>query len=338
MGGKALKIVETRRIDREEFDNMSKILVDILKKDFDKVEIPMFYNSKSSFGDIDIVVSIEGFNTNFRTYIEETFKPTEIFHNGNAWSFDYEQTQIDLITTSNEHFESHLIYMGGNDLGNFIGRMAQRMGLKYGQEGLWYNHYSNGNQKDKIMISKDYPKIFKYLDLDYDKWIEGFDSLEEIFDYVKTSRYYSSDIFQMDQLNKINRERNAKRKSYMSFLEYIKDDNPDKMATYHMEKHKELLIDYVYKTFPESNIKLEVKRLEYEAAKSDYAKAKFNGKMIMDKYSLEGKELGDAIKYFKEYVQQHHPTQSYIDYIINTYEGTIFNAFEIAMGYKKGLS
>ena len=304
-------------------------MYDILKKTFVKYTTPLFYHKKESFGDMDVILSMEGFNGNIREYIEETFKPNEIFHNGNCYSFDYKELQIDFMTVSPEDFDSNYHYLAFNDLGNFIGRIAQEMGLKYGQEGLWYNHYTNGNRKDKIMISKDYPKIFKYLDLDYDRWLEGFDTLEDIFDYVKTSKYYSPEIYQLSQLNKINRERNAKRKSYMSFLEYIKDDNPNQMAIYHTKTHKEYLIDYVYKTFPESNIKLEVKRITYESAKSDYVKAKFNGKMIMDKYGLEGKELGDAIKTFKEYINIEW-NSTYTEFLVYHNRATIFDAFEDA--------
>ena len=125
MGGRALKSVETKRISRVEFDKFSKEIVKSLKLTFNKVGIPFFYKKKESFGDIDIILSNEGFDGNIREYIEETFNPNEIFYNGNVYSFDYNAVQIDLIFTSDEDFESTLNYMGGNDLGNFIGRLAQ---------------------------------------------------------------------------------------------------------------------------------------------------------------------------------------------------------------------
>ena len=225
---------------------------------------------------------------------------------------------------------SNYHYLAFNDLGNFIGRMAQVMGLKYGQEGLWYNHYTNGNQKTKIIISKDYPKIFEYLGLDYEQWVIGFNSLEEGFEYVKTSRFFNPEIFQMHHLNKINSERNAKRASYVSFLEYIEGEDCHKdYDPLEVQYHKENLIKLIAEAFPESNIKLEVKRLEYEAAKSDYATSKFNGHMVMEKYNLKGKELGDAIKTFKEHVDIEW-SSTYIDFLVNNREDTIYHAFEIA--------
>jgi hypothetical protein len=127
MGGLALKgeNTKTRRYERAEFDVITIELLDILSKDFEKAMMPLFYNNKKSFGDADILVSTEGFNKNMREYIIETFNPTEIYHNDNCYSFDYKELQVDLITTNAEDYESNWNYLSYNDLGNFIGRIAQ---------------------------------------------------------------------------------------------------------------------------------------------------------------------------------------------------------------------
>mgnify|MGYP003660312987 CR=1 FL=1 len=57
MGGRALKLVDTRRISRLEFDKISKEIMGILKLTFNKIGIPFFYKKKESFGDIDFVIS-----------------------------------------------------------------------------------------------------------------------------------------------------------------------------------------------------------------------------------------------------------------------------------------
>ena len=125
MGGRALKSVQTRRYERAEFDEISVELMDMLKPDFKRVAMPLFYKNKQSFGDADILLSMQGFDGNMRRYIEETFNPNEIFHNGNCWSFDYKELQVDLITVAAEDFDTNLMYLSYNDLGNFIGRIAQ---------------------------------------------------------------------------------------------------------------------------------------------------------------------------------------------------------------------
>jgi hypothetical protein len=124
MGGLALKNTFTRRYERKEFDAISVELLSMLEKDFKRVAMPLFYKNKPSFGDADILISTEGITFNLRDYILDTFAPNEIFHNGNCWSFDYKELQIDLITVSAEHFDSNYNYLSYNDLGNYIGKIA----------------------------------------------------------------------------------------------------------------------------------------------------------------------------------------------------------------------
>lgn len=306
MGGLALKNAITRRYQRDEFEVISKELMDTLKKDFKRFVMPLFYSNKQSFGDADIIVSTEGFDTDIRGYITNTFHPEEIFHNGNCWSFDYKELQVDLITVSAEDFDTNEMYLSYNDLGNFIGRIAQGFGLKYGQEGLWYEHYYKGMNIGQIPISKDYPTIFKFLGLSYERWEKGFAELEDIFEYIATSPYFNWEMFQLSRLNKINRERNIKRKSYMSFLEWMDKNVADDNHKFEFIKmsldDRSAYVDTIDESFPEANLVTEIRRLEYEECKKLYIKAKFNGGDVMRKYGLEGKTLGDAMTGFKSYL------------------------------------
>lgn len=90
MGGLALKGPNTftRRYERDEFDVINVELHEILSKTFDRIATPLFYKNKKSFGDADLIVT-EKVDFDMRGYINTTFKPNEIFHNGNCYSFDY---------------------------------------------------------------------------------------------------------------------------------------------------------------------------------------------------------------------------------------------------------
>jgi hypothetical protein len=328
MGGRALKSTYTRRYMRQEFEDIKKEIFDILSKDFKRFDIPRFFESKESFGDIDIILSMDGFNKNMNDYIVDTFNPNEIFHNGNAWSFDYKELQVDFITCSAEDFDSNYHYLAFNDLGNFIGRLAQSIGLKYGQEGLWYNHYSDENTKDKIMVSKDYPKIFEFLGLDYGRWIEGFDTLEEIFEYVRTSYLFNPEMFQLHKLNKINRERNLKRASYMAFLEFLKNKAPHPDYSKSMvELCKEDVINVIRSYFPEANIDLHLAEIAYKHARKNLIKQKFSGGILIEKYGLKGKEIGETIKYFKAQIFNNYG-MNFDDFIIKYDQDYILKNFE----------
>lgn len=332
MGGRALKGKDTftRRYTRKEFDILWVEMANILTKTFKQFGYPKFYNNKETFGDMDVILSMDGFNQNMRDYIEETFKPNEIFHNGNAWSFDYKELQIDFITCSPDDYDSLHNYMKYNDLGNLIGRVAQHIGVKYGQEGLFYNHFIDGQKVGKVILSKDDRKIYDFLGLDYDRCLSGFDELEDIFNFIRSSKYYNPHYFSLDNLNKINRDRNLKRKTYMSFLEYIKNDKPNENYNYiDIRLINENLITILERDFPESNINLEIKRFEYEYAKSKYVSTKFSGRHIMEKYGLTGKELGDAITKFKNYVSVISDME-YNDFICNFDIDYLYKSFEQA--------
>jgi hypothetical protein len=303
--------------------------MDILKNDFSRATMPLFYKNKKSFGDADILVSLDGFNKDVREYIINTFNPNEIFHNGNCWSFDYKELQIDLITVSGDDFDTNNNYLNFNDMGNFIGRIAQGFGLKYGQQGLWYEHYFKGSNIARIDISKNYEDIFKFLGLSYERYLEGFDELEDIFEYIATCKFFNWKMFQMDKLNKINRDRNLKRKSYMSFLEWMDRNVADDEHLYQFDKTQDEYNKMIAEAFPYANLELEIRRVEYEYCKSLYVKSKFSGRNVMDTYGLEGKQLGEAMIGFKTFIENNSRKMSYDDFIIDNSIEDIHSTFKL---------
>lgn len=328
MGGLALKNTPTRRYERAEFDVISVELIEILQRDFKKVSMPLFYKNKKSFGDADILVA-NTMGYNMRDYITEVFKPNEIFHNGNCYSFDYKELQVDIISVpTKEEFDTNKMYLSYNDLGNFIGRIAQGFGLKYGQEGLWYEHYFKNMNIGRIPVSKDYKNIFKFLGLSYERWEQGFDELEDIFEYIATCKYFNWEMFQLKNLNKINRERNLKRKSYMSFLEWMDKNVADANHLYQFDKEQDVYNDMIADAFPESNLMMEIRKLEYEYCKALYIKSKFNGGEVMRKYGFQGKELGDTLTGFKQHVQNSIFGDDYEEFMLRENKETIYMLFD----------
>jgi len=202
--------------------------------------------------------------------------------------------------------------------------------IKYGQEGLFLDLYHKDDKLGRVILSKDYNKIFEFLGLSYERYLEGFNELEDIFKYIAESKFFNWKDFQLDKLNKINRDRNLKRKSYMSFLEWMDANVAD-------EKHEKKIdlttfdFKYINDFFSESNLILEVKRLEYEHSKAKYIKAKFNGGEVMRRYGLQGKELGDAMTGFKDIIGKIFKDETYEDYIIENTPEHIYSDFDIYM-------
>lgn len=131
MGGNALKIVKTRRYSKKEYE---KILLEVgsILTTMDVVfNIPESYGAKESFGDLDVLILSESLKNNILSIIKDKYSPNEIHHNGNVYSFDYKEFQIDFIVVGEENWHTSKKYFEFNDLGNLIGRIAYQMGFRY---------------------------------------------------------------------------------------------------------------------------------------------------------------------------------------------------------------
>ena len=129
------------------------------------------------------------------------------------------EAQIDFIITPDSEIEAAYNYFSYNDLGNLMGRIAHKFDTKYGQDGLRFVYRTEGKVLGEIKLSTDPVEICKFLGLK-DFREAKLESLLDIFEYVRSSKYFNPFMYDMDELNKINRDRNKKRKTYMSFLDY----------------------------------------------------------------------------------------------------------------------
>tara|TARA_R110002050_G_scaffold34397_8_gene86856 strand:+ start:21916 stop:22917 length:1002 start_codon:yes stop_codon:yes gene_type:complete len=326
MGGKALKIVHTERCSNEKYLKLCKELVTIMFSDFTNLRVVKNYKNKESHGDIDIICVVTDTNFNIDEYINRVFKPGEIFHNGNCHSFDYDSTQIDLITCKEEDFESYCHYYDYG-FGNYFGKIAQSIGFKYGMEGLWINHIYDSNNKFKIMVSKDFRKIFEFLGYDYDRFTKGFQTIEDIYDYVMTSKYYTPWIFQIENLTKVNRGRDVRRQSYMGFLTYISGVPHEDYDKSYVSNLKSNNISVIKDKFPECDIDLHTSEINYKMTKKQFVSTKFNGKMIIKEFGISGKLLGECIKKFKEHIE--FLGYEYDEYIISRPRRLLFKTFKL---------
>jgi len=192
------------------------------------------------------------------------------------------------------------------------------MGFRFGDYGLKlvYRH-EDGGRKFSKMISKNPAKTYEFLGFDYEKYLEGFDDVEDIFAYVVSSKYFNPKIFEYEQLNHQNRTRNKKRKNYELFLQYVKD-NPKHMTIpfksvdceiddIYVFGDKEEFVDKAEKFF-NTEIRSEINRWKERVEQEKKASGIFNGNVVMEHFPLKGKELGAAMKNFNDYFNSFIPT------------------------------
>jgi len=302
MGGNALKNVNAVRLPKRKFEKVSKELLSFFKEIGVRAEVPKSYRLKEDFGDLDVVVENGGNMKEIVEKVRERFDPKEVFRNGTVYSFSYdlgngEFFQVDLIFVPVRNYESSVFYLSYNDLSNLLGRIARRLGLKFGHDGLSLLLKDDGGQKiGEIPITKNPKEIYDVLGVSYERYERGFDALEEIFDFVASSDYFDPDIFALKSLDHANRTRNRKRKTYMEFLRYLDRVSPPPGKKFGVGKER--IAEEIFARYPEVREKREAILQKYGRKKR--LKEKFNGNMVMSLTGLKGEPLGRFMANFKK--------------------------------------
>jgi len=319
MGGKALNRygVFTGRKNTKEFKQIGyELILAVLSELGIHSEVVTYYRTKPDHGDLDLLLCMPADkNINWREYIENTFKPQAINSNGGVYSFDYKEFQIDFIPILDEKWETAKTYYSHDPLGNCMGKTFHKFGLSYGWDGLFYKFRNfNGRNSQNILITNNSRKIFEFGGYDYDRYLLGFETLEDIFKFTIDCKYFDTEIFQMENLKSIDKKRNRKRGSYHLFLKYLKDKNIN--IHYNFNENKEEYLPIINQYFPEAKLIEKLEHLKYKDNINFHLAEKFNGNIVMEWLpELKGKELGAALKKFR-------------DYLGNTYE-TIVSAVPI---------
>ena len=294
MGGKAFA-GKTRRFERSEYfnliDEVSRLMVPFSAT---LVVIPA-YNEKPSFGDMDILFtpSIEI----SKQLLMDTFGSAadEVLHNGGVWSLVYKGFQLDLITTKWDEVEYALNYFSFNDRGNLVGRLAHKLGLKHGHDGLWFPVRSNDHTLGEVLLTLDPAEAEDFLDVARPP-VDGFNTLDEIFANVAASKYFNPDIFLLENRNHTARVRDRKRATYTTFLEWCKTQTL-KSEFYQFDSDKTVYHRKIFKAFPHARAEFdEVWRRKFEI---EEAAKKVNGDLVKEWTGRENARLGELMKILK---------------------------------------
>jgi len=295
MGGHSFK--STQRLSKTEFEFVSKSIVNLLSEAFpnSKNNIIKSYESKYSFGDVDVLTNINILDivkfvrdSNFQTNINE-----ETVNFSNSVSILYDgKYQVDVITVEDSHYNFSYDYLNYNVLSSLIGIVSRMCGIKLKTTGLYYVASYKEYTKD-ILISENYDDALFVLDYDVNAYRRGFIDIEDIYNYVVSTKYFNKYLFILENRSNGSRSRDIKRELYIGFLKYL--NNSKNLIEYPWTKlpkgvyetnsqNKEIL-DLVFDKFPnvrkdienfhtECDIKIEKRKLKEE--RIFYIKHKLN--------------------------------------------------------------
>jgi len=309
MGGKALNKygITTERKNTEEFLRIGREIQEHIQFDFDfpvETAVVTCYHTKPDHGDLDLLIKIgDRFHNeriDLKEYIRIAFDPRAIHNNGGVYSFDYQNFQIDFIPIRESKWETAKTYYSYDPLGNIMGKTFHKFGLSYGWDGLFYKFRNfNGRLAQNVLLTNDARRIFEFADYDYERYLQGFETLEDIIKFTINTKYFDTEIFQMNNLKSIDKKRNRKRGSYHIFLKYLEENNID--TRYDFLKDKELYLPMIEVKFPEAKLLEKLGVLQEKDKENKILSQKFNGDIVMTWLpDLQGKQLGRAITGFKE--------------------------------------
>lgn len=252
------------------------------------------YRNKESHGDIDFLYS--GSITDVENNLRKEYQLHEtVYENGPVCSFgiicDGLTHQVDFIRIPVESYAFAYNYFSWNDLGNLIGRVAHRVGLEFAHNGVFLVNRFEDNPNIKLgdhLVTNDFFAAIDYLDLDTARYRQGFDNLEDIFEFVVQSKYFDYSSVDIERRNHVARIRDKKRPSYTAFIQWLKNNRLD-VDRIDLPP-KESFREQHFLAWPHL-------KSEYNTAQDQYKreleiKAKFNGHVVAGITKLSGKELG----------------------------------------------
>jgi hypothetical protein len=127
----------------------------------------------------------------------------------------------------------------------------------------------------------------------------------------------------------VNRERDKKRDTYASFIKWIDEHVRDDNHTFE-DIDKKTVVKAMDKKFPEAELVINMRRMDYLHAQKRYISAKFNGGMVIREFGYEGKELGQRLECFREYIED--VFKDYNTFILNNDSNEIMRQFKISCG------
>ena len=223
MGGRALASYGSKRFSLEIYNETVNELNQKFE-DFNKtIETPVSYEfpkiipGKKDFGDIDVIVNT---SLDYTSFIHSIFGDDVLFtKNANVYSVLYNSSiQIDLIFAPDNKYNNYILYYNWGGLSMILGVIARHLGFKFGINGLELRQHDLFRD---VQVTNDASIIFKLLKLDISKYEKGFESVEDVYNFIWKCPYVSHEMFKIPNGKAKHRKRERDSKFYGDFLKYI---------------------------------------------------------------------------------------------------------------------
>lgn len=310
MGGNALE-ANTARASSRHYLNVFAQVQRRLQSEWPEVVtyLPRKHRHKEDHGDLDLLVRRDTANLS-RDWINSTFDNRELYLNDGVWTFDMplptsafeNRFQVDLVTKRPEHWEMSKAYLDQGGFGNLAGKLARWLRYKWGFQGLRMPVYKDpeGNQRVKYgeyVLTRDPKEAFGFLGFDYQRFQEGFTYMTDIFEYVRSSKYFCKEAFEPENMTADQRHRDRKRPVWDKFKTFLQNTDTEKNKQ--KRPTQEEAIQKAKQAFPESEIHHRLEGDKEMFRLREKARETWTGEVPMNEFGIEGERLGSMIQAFQ---------------------------------------
>lgn len=313
----------SRRYSKKEYDEAKSVLFQRLKEVLGYEHlftdtVPLI--DKADFGDMDIIITkndfaaLKIFNAQERLGLRnddlllvsiegdlETNHP--IYQN----SYLFNDLHVDFIFVNEDSYQTAVHYTSYNDLGNFIGKIARELGVRFSYHGLEYHVYDGDDFAGKINLSKNMREILETLDLSWDTYNQGLRDRVDQAKFVVKSKFFNRDGF-FKNLKSRDRTRIAKRDSFKWIIEYLEGDPNVGINSYSAEEKRA----HILKCFPDFDLMVDKcisdyrESVEEDRRRREEAKKKFSNKLVAEYTGIPLKEVHKFMEFLSLRLERTH--------------------------------
>lgn len=224
MGGNIFK--DASRIEgKENLKDLFEEQKSLLPKAFRSMRVPRFLKDKDSFGDLDIILPdkfvlycYDKIFNNYETDISERFY-TSVDH---SFSYFYKGYQIDLIFVPEQSLDFAYNYHSFGIQGSLVSRIFRDSGLTLRTTDLVKKNLFD-NFSGKLQLETNYYSVIDSLELDLEKFLNGFNDLEDLLKWIYASPYFNSKSFELSSFNHKKKSRFLKHKDSSEILRIFEE-------------------------------------------------------------------------------------------------------------------
>ncbi|MCJ1438924.1 hypothetical protein MMC27_008314 [Xylographa pallens] len=234
MGGKAFAhpphSLSTPRIPHAIYVLLRDKYICLLSTFYRNVASPIEAPEKTSHGDIDILVSEAHLTTTIQSISQALDAKASISTSGSpstsfAVSFPdrpNEYVQLDIHVCPKSTFTWELFTTSHGDLWNLLGTSLREFGLTANNVGLnlriaEIEHLDR--KRSMLFLTSDSTSVLDLMGLDVQKYWKQFGTVNELYEYVISSRFFRKDSYVREWLKSNDRKRMSKRPLFQQFVD-----------------------------------------------------------------------------------------------------------------------